>query len=912
MRIRVPLLACLLLLLSAAACQNKQVSNMLLHVSSSVPVTDLEFHIRDIDYDWVPTLPYKLDNRDITRDPLQVLLEPSSVIKGRFFVHVKGLSHGAYVAMDSNILAFVAGKQLDTGLNLQGQFTDVDDDGFLDCAGGPLCDCVDRNDHVNPFTRENCADDIDNDCSGPPLNAGCPCVSGQPVACTNLPAPLAANAGLGACTFGALQCVNGQLGTACDSGSLGPEIPNNYIDDDCDGSVDEGSPCAVGTQRACHLGFVDDPDNPNPAERLGASRRALGICGDANHKPFGLQSCTQDVNGNPIWGGCDNDVLPQRNVRPGQTGWEESPSDPATGAVGQCDGLDNDCDGITDDAPEFDADRDGYKICGTDPHVPTPPQLSLDMVDCNDANPKVNPSAAEICGNAVDEDCRCDHDPNSLPASDPNSVIGKPSVSTAGVALCPDLDQYLRCNVLPRSDADPVGSCKDAPDPYYAGNYGGNMDCYICPLAFGLTCNPATGGCATKAVDCALCAGSPPGDNSTVAATRPLCQTPNPAGCRGAAGPGWVDIANADPFNECGGVSCAGYFDGIKNGRCYAKNDVAAATVNCKAGGSCQANSDLCPGSSAQTTPVAQPVCSTATSGCAGATAPSYTPQASGRDLYGECITGFTCSDATGGGPFYAGNNKGVCYYRAAVATNFCSGTSTACRSRADACGSAGTGAAVPGRPLCQQATGGCSGNTAPTYGPVVTGTDPFNDCPSGDCDGSGHCQVGQGGACTSDASCSGGLSCQDGYCCNATCQGTCMACSNTLTGQANGVCAVIGVNAQDSSCSGSSICQAGTGQCVTNTGGSCSADSSCITDHCECTDAACSGRRCAPSACSCRYDSDADGTCDGSLTANVNDNCPSGQSCDGSGNCKLTRGAACSSGSACVSGSCSGAGKCN
>ena len=904
----------LLVCLCAAACHSKQESNVLLHVSSTVPVTDLEFHIRDVDYDWVPTLPYKLDNRDITHQPLQVLLEPSSVIKDRFFVQVKGFFNGTYVAMDSNILLFKTGQQLSTNLQLQGQFTDDDDDGFVLCAGGPLCDCVDHNDHVNPFTRANCNDDIDNDCSGPPLNKGCPCSVDYPTACTNLPPSLQANAGVGACYFGTLLCRAGQLDTACDSGQLSTEVPSNYSDDDCDGSVDEGSPCTPGAVRPCHLGFVDDPANPNPDERLGASKRALGLCGDANQKPFGSQACARDINGSPIWGGCDNDVLPQRNTRPGQTGWAEIPSNASTGAVGQCDGLDNDCNGITDDAPEFDADRDSYKICGTDAKLPTPPRLSLDMVDCNDANPKINPSATEICGNAIDEDCRCDHDPQGLPQADPNSEIGKPSVSTSGAPLCPDIDQYLRCNVLPRSDAAAVGSCKDGPDAYYAGNYGGNQDCYVCPLAYGLSCNPATGSCSQKATDCAQCAGSAPGDNSTVAATRPLCKNPSAQSCRGTTGPTWADINNADPFNECSGVACAGYYDSIKNGRCYAKSDVAAATVNCKSGGQCQINADVCPGSSAQATPVAQPVCVIAASGCSGSTAPSFVAQPFGQDMFAECTSGFTCSDASNGGPYFFGISSGVCYYRGNIGTNACNGSSTlpACRSRADACGGAGKGDAVAGRPLCQQASGGCGvpvGNTPPTYNAVSAGTDPFNECSGADCDGSGHCQVPQGGTCSSAQNCSGGLQCVDGFCCASSCGGTCMACSNALTGQANGTCAVISKNTTDSTCSGT--CEANTGICKTNAGGNCfggsaADDAGCITGHCECTDAACSSRACAPAACSCRYDSNEDGSCDGFLNANVNDACASSQACDGAGTCKTSPGGSCSANNQCV-GTCIG-----
>lgn len=71
------------------------------------------------------------------------------------------------------------------------------------------------------------------------------------------------------------------------------------------------------------------------------------------------------------------------------------------GAIEVCDnGLDDDCNGLTDgDDPAClvctDADGDGYAVEGG----------GCGPVDCNDANASVNPGASEVCANGIDDDC---------------------------------------------------------------------------------------------------------------------------------------------------------------------------------------------------------------------------------------------------------------------------------------------------------------------------------------------------------------------------------------------------------------------------------------------------------------------------------------------------------------------------
>jgi len=68
-------------------------------------------------------------------------------------------------------------------------------------------------------------------------------------------------------------------------------------------------------------------------------------------------------------------------------------------AVDTCDGLDNNCDGMVDNDPSDDKDKDGFPSCG---HLGGDGTL-IDP-DCNDNDPAVFPGANEVC-NGVDDDC---------------------------------------------------------------------------------------------------------------------------------------------------------------------------------------------------------------------------------------------------------------------------------------------------------------------------------------------------------------------------------------------------------------------------------------------------------------------------------------------------------------------------
>jgi len=107
--------------------------------------------------------------------------------------------------------------------------TDADLDGYMVCEG----DCDGNNTAVNPGASDADCNGIDNDCDGP---ADDDYVS------------YATECGVGACADnGILECIGGSEADSCTPGTPTAEVCNG-IDDDCDGSVDEG---VCDTQTKC-------------------------------------------------------------------------------------------------------------------------------------------------------------------------------------------------------------------------------------------------------------------------------------------------------------------------------------------------------------------------------------------------------------------------------------------------------------------------------------------------------------------------------------------------------------------------------------------------------------------------------------------------------------------------------------
>ncbi|MBL9036993.1 MAG: hypothetical protein JNG84_00635, partial [Archangium sp.] len=292
---------------------------------------------------------------------------------------------------------------------------DQDNDGFVSCAlcGNPVnCDCNDNDPNIKPGAVEVC-DTVDSNCNG--LLNDVPtrrCFSAEdgtippPITYLNT-CPGAQCTPKGACVAGIQTCSAAGAWGVCTGVTLPQGETCNGVDDDCNGTVDNGTfdvdmdgfkSCALCTSTAaanCDCDDNDDTIKPGALELCDgkdnncdsvtdgtqtgcysgpANTRRLGICVD------GTQSCQNGMGTGACIGEQTPRALPDGGVPAFSDGGVNDPES-------ICNGVDDDCDGIIDDG--FDLDGDGQTTCAG---------------DCNDNDRFLRDGGAEIC-DCKDNNC---------------------------------------------------------------------------------------------------------------------------------------------------------------------------------------------------------------------------------------------------------------------------------------------------------------------------------------------------------------------------------------------------------------------------------------------------------------------------------------------------------------------------
>ena len=193
----------------------------------------------------------------------------------------------------------------------------------------------------------------------------------------------------------------------------------NGLDDNCNDRIDDEDPWLIGGE----LFYADDDGDGygDPDDITEACLAPSGFVEDAtdcdDHDAKYNPGAVEDDCTDPNDYNCDGSVMYEDLDGDGFAACEEcddADGDIHPSATELCDGIDNDCDDLIDDADDSitgqqtfyaDADADGYgDASSTVAACEMPSGYGTDAQDCDDTSAEISPAATELC-DTVDNDC---------------------------------------------------------------------------------------------------------------------------------------------------------------------------------------------------------------------------------------------------------------------------------------------------------------------------------------------------------------------------------------------------------------------------------------------------------------------------------------------------------------------------